>query len=140
MLIELLAFYFNGHQWLASQLRHKNIPFTPKDNAFLDIADFDHTQKLVDRIDVIKLHQKLDRFAETQKDKNHRYKGFNLLADEDTQVLRILARGEFMISGFTNSAIRKFMPEKNPGQMSRLLKRLRVHGLIKKVGRTYKMV
>jgi hypothetical protein len=82
--------------------------------------------------------KKLNRITETQKDKNHRYKGFNLLADEDTQLLRILARGEFMISGFTNSAIRKLMPEKNPGQMSRLLKRLRVHGLIKKVGRTYK--
>jgi DNA-binding PadR family transcriptional regulator len=30
------------------------------------------------------------------------------------------------------------MPDKSPGQISRMLKRLRSHGLIKKVGRTYK--
>jgi hypothetical protein len=59
-----LQFYFNGHQWLASQLRRKNIPFTLKDNAFLDIDDFDRAQKLVGRIDVTKLHRKLDRLAE----------------------------------------------------------------------------
>jgi DNA-binding IclR family transcriptional regulator len=32
----------------------------------------------------------------------------------------------------------RHLPDKNSGQVSRLLKRLRVHGLIKKVGRTYK--
>jgi DNA-binding PadR family transcriptional regulator len=30
------------------------------------------------------------------------------------------------------------LPEKTLGQISRLLKRLRVHGLIKKIGRHYK--
>ena len=35
-------------------------------------------------------------------------------------------------------ALRRFLPAKNSGQISRLLKRLRVHGLIKKVGHTYK--
>ena len=37
-----------------------------------------------------------------------------------------------------NKTLRQFLPEKNSGQVSRLLKRLRLHGLIKKVGRTYK--
>ena len=81
---------------------------------------------------------KLSKITKTQKDKNHRYKGFNLLADEDTQLLRVLARGEFMITGFSNRALRKLMPNKSPGQISRLLKRLRVHGLIRKIGKTYK--
>ncbi len=80
----------------------------------------------------------LSKITKTQKDKKHRYKGFNLFSDEDAELLRILARGEFMISGLTNKAIRKLMPHKSPGQISRLLKRLRVHGLIRKVGKTYK--
>ncbi len=46
--------------------------------------------------------------------------------------------GEFNISGFQNKNLRQRLPEKTSGQASRLLKRLRVHGRIKKVGRTYK--
>ena len=37
-----------------------------------------------------------------------------------------------------NKTLRRFLPDKNSGQMSRLLKRLRVHGLVKKVGRACK--
>ena len=37
-----------------------------------------------------------------------------------------------------NKTLRRFLPDKDSGQMSRLLKRLRVHGLIKKVDHTYK--
>ena len=42
-----------------------------------------------------------------------------------------------MISGFRNADIRHQLPL-NGGQISRLLKRLRVHGPIKRIGRTYK--
>lgn len=34
--------------------------------------------------------------------------------------------------------MRRFLSGKTSGQVSRLLKRLRLHGLIKKIGRTYK--
>src|SRR3954452_20110180 len=37
-----------------------------------------------------------------------------------------------------NKTLRRHLPELNSGQVSRLLKRLRTHGLIKKIGRTYK--
>ena len=37
-----------------------------------------------------------------------------------------------------NKTLRRFLLDKNSGQVSRLLKRLRVHGLIKKVGHSYK--
>ena len=78
------------------------------------------------------------RLAATKEENDHRYKGFNLLSEEDASLLRLLARGEFTISGFTNKSLRQHLPHKNSGQVSRLLKRLRVHGLIKKVGRRYK--
>jgi predicted transcriptional regulator len=66
------------------------------------------------------------------------YRGFNLLAADDQELFRTLARGEHHISGFTNRSLRNVLRHKSSSQISRLLKRLRTHGLIKKVGRTYK--
>jgi DNA-binding transcriptional ArsR family regulator len=82
--------------------------------------------------------QRLNRVTETRVEKEHRYKGFNLLAEADAAVLRLLLRGEFAISGLTARAIRKLLSDKTRGQISRLLKRLRVHGLLRKIGHHYK--
>jgi DNA-binding IclR family transcriptional regulator len=50
-----------------------------------------------------------------------------------------LLQGEFFISGFTNRQLRsQYLPDLSASQVTRLLKRLRVHGVIKKVGRRYK--
>jgi DNA-binding HxlR family transcriptional regulator len=49
-----------------------------------------------------------------------------------------LESGEFNISGFQNKDLRRRVKGKNTGQISRLMKRLRSHGLIKKIGKTYK--
>jgi hypothetical protein len=85
-------------------------------------------------VGVHKLHQ----LAETQMENDRRYKGFNLLAEEDASLFRLLLHGEFFISGFANKSLRQLLQNKSSSQMSRLLKRLRVHGLIKKVRRRYK--
>ncbi len=82
--------------------------------------------------------QRLKQLTHSQVEQEHSYKGFNLLAEEDAIVLRLLLRGEFMISGLTSRALRALLPDKTNGQVSRLLKRLRVHGLLKKVGHRYK--
>ena len=66
------------------------------------------------------------------------YRGFNLLSGEDQELFAALSRGEFNISGLTNRALRRVMPDRTSSQISRQLKRLRTHGVIKKVGRTYK--
>jgi hypothetical protein len=82
--------------------------------------------------------EKLHRLAETKVHQDHRYKGFNLFSEEDTLLFHTLVRGEFAISGFTNKHLRQHLPGKNSGQITRLLKRLRVHRLIKKVSKRYK--
>ena len=69
---------------------------------------------------------------------NRNYKGFNFFDHDDLQLLLTIARGEFNISGFQNKNIRKFMSTKSSGQVSRLMKRLHVHGLIKKIKNSYK--
>jgi hypothetical protein len=82
---------------------------------------------------------KLHRLTETQQDdQGHRYKGFNLLAEEDSSFFRLLADGQFVIAGFSNKALRQNLPEKNSGQITRLLRRLRQHGLVKRVSKRYR--
>ena len=82
--------------------------------------------------------EKLHRVVETKVDNGHRYKGFNLFSEKDTLLFRTLLHGEFTVSGFTNKDLRSHLPGQNSGQITRLLKRLRVHGIIKKVSRHYK--
>lgn len=81
---------------------------------------------------------KLDRLSQPVQKQGRSYSGFNLFDAADEALLTAIARGEFNISGMKNKTLRRLLPDKNSGQMSRLLKRLRLHGLIKKVGHTYK--
>jgi hypothetical protein len=82
--------------------------------------------------------EKLHQLAETKTEHQHRLKGFNLFSEEDTCLFRTLLQGEFFISGFTNKQLRSYLSNKSASQVTRLLKRLRAHGVIKKVGRRYK--
>lgn len=83
--------------------------------------------------------ENLHKLAETKTENHHRHKGFNLFSEEDTCLFRSLLQGEFFISGFTNQQLRsQYLPDKSASQVTRLLKRLRVHGVIKKVGKRYK--
>jgi hypothetical protein len=66
------------------------------------------------------------------------YRGFNLFHGEDLDLFEAVIRGEFNISGFTGRRLRAVLPDKTGFQISRMLKRLRMHGLIRKIGRTYK--
>ena len=61
------------------------------------------------------VHQ-LNRLTESRTENEHRYKGFNLLAEADAAILRLLVRGEFAISGITARAVHALLPEKTRGQ------------------------
>lgn len=80
----------------------------------------------------------LHHLAETEIVDNRRYKGFNLLSEEDSSLFRVLASGEFTINGFSNRTLRQRLPALNSGQVTRLIKRLHVHGVIKRVGKHYR--
>jgi hypothetical protein len=82
--------------------------------------------------------EKLHQLAETKTENHHRHKGFNLFSEEDSCLFRTLLQGEFFISGFTNKQLRTYLSNHSASQVTRLLKRLRAHGVIKKVGRRYK--
>jgi hypothetical protein len=81
---------------------------------------------------------RLQQLTRTQVENDHHYKGFNFFAEDDVTLFRALLRGEFVISGLTRRALQAVLPDRTLNQVGRLLKRLRVHGLLKKVGRRYK--
>jgi hypothetical protein len=71
-----------------------------------------------------------------ENDRN--YRGFNFFDPQDEELFRSLGSGEFKISGFQNQDLRRRLSDRNSGPISRTMKRLRAHGLIKKIGHTYK--
>jgi len=80
----------------------------------------------------------LNKISRPTKDNGRSYRGFNLFHGEDLDLFRFVVRGEFNISGFQNRNLRALLPKKSAHQVSRLLKRLRKHGLIKRIANTYK--
>lgn len=52
-----LQIYFNGHNYLASQLEEKNIKYSMMDNAFDHIENFEEAQRISDGIDPRMLHE-----------------------------------------------------------------------------------
>ena len=74
----------------------------------------------------------------TRDDQDRAVRGFNLLQRQDHELFLALARGEFTISGMNNKRLRRVLKDQSGSRVSRLLRALRLHGLIKKVGRTYK--
>lgn len=81
---------------------------------------------------------RLNKIAKTVVADEHTYKGFNLFDETDQTLFETIARGEFNAYGFQNKNLRKRMPDFSGNRMSRILKRLRIHGLVKKIARTYK--
>jgi len=81
---------------------------------------------------------KLNKISQPVEENDRSYRGFNFFDPEDEELFEALGRGEFNISGFQNKDLRRRVKSKNTGQVSRLMKRLRTQGLIKKIGRTYK--
>jgi hypothetical protein len=81
--------------------------------------------------------KKLDKVVEPITVNERTYRGFNFFSKEDARILTAVADGDFTLKGVTNKELRKLLPDKKPSQISRILKRLRTHGIIKKVGKTY---
>ena len=81
----------------------------------------------------------LDKLSRPAQDAAARsWRGFNLFLRADLQgVLAVLA-AEHQISGLTSRRLQRLLPRWTRSQIGRLLRRLRLHGRIKKVGKTYK--
>lgn len=81
--------------------------------------------------------KRLGKVTSSKNENNRNYKGFNFFSADDLTVLMAIVRGEFNINGFRNKNMQKLLGF-NGGKISRLIKRMRVHGLIKKATSSYK--
>lgn len=82
--------------------------------------------------------QNLKKLSQQVIENNRTFKGFNVFYSDDLFILETIIRGEFLIDGFRSKHLKKFLSFSTPSQISRILKRLRLHGLIKKIGNSYK--
>ena len=82
--------------------------------------------------------KKLDKISRTVINHDRSYKGFNLFSDDDQLLFQSIASPELTISGFQNKHLRRKLKGKTSAQISRTIKRLHVHGLIRKIAHTYK--
>ena len=80
----------------------------------------------------------IDKVAKPTHEHGRSYRGFNLFLGDDYRLFLAIARGEWAISGFRAADLRARLPDISASRSSHLLKRLRLHGLIKKVGNRYK--
>ena len=71
------------------------------------------------------------------------YSAFNILSNEMLTILKVIANGKYLINGFTNKMIRKEIFETSESKYiinktTRLLSKLKAHGIIKKVAKKNK--
>ena len=71
---------------------------------------------------------------------DRKYTGFNILEKDTLKLFTIISSGEYLINGFSNKLIRekyfsKEITKKDINKLTRLLSKLKAHGIIKKVAR-----
>ena len=89
-------------------------------------------------IDNAKVAVKEIKSISQRKEVNNRmHSGFNILSSETTTIFQVIASGDFLIKGFSNKNIRARIYDeinsKTINKVTRLLAKLRAHGIIKKI-------
>jgi hypothetical protein len=89
----------------------------------------------------------INQFTERKTENDKHYKGFNPLNNEDNIIFQELLNGLFISTGFRNKDLKSVLSKRlaaitgkvwTTSKVCRLLKRLRVFGLLKRVTKTYK--
>ena len=105
------------------------------------------TKRYIDALPLIDLDKptlnEIKNISESIKVNSKTISGFNLLNKETLKILQTISNGKYLINGFTNKSIRKEIFDENDfsyiiNKITRLLYKLKVHGIIKKVARKNK--
>lgn len=81
------------------------------------------------------------------QEKGRRYRGLNPWAEPDAPLLKLINRGEWTLSGFSNRDLRSSLYPRQPnpieqrrqsGRITRALARLRAHGIIARISGSYR--
>lgn len=82
--------------------------------------------------------RRLESLSQPVSDQKRSYRGLNFFDRNDRALLLTLARGEFNLRGFQVRDLRPILSHLTGAQLSRQIKRLRMHRLVKQVRGTYK--
>ena len=82
--------------------------------------------------------KKLTEVSKPAEEKGRTYRGFNFFNPDDLKILEVIDRGEFNIQGLQNKHVRRLVGDISSSAMSRIFKRLHLHGLIQKIEGSYK--
>jgi len=139
--------FFKHHRWVEQKNGQRVFKLAPLKRSIYSLSDLVKlmraaNQRYLDFIseldDPSAGRKLLNKVCEPKKQQGRSYKGLNFFHAADQKLIETLARGEFTICGFRNKDLRRLLPPMNTAQISRRLKCLRLHGLIRRVGRTYK--
>lgn len=75
---------------------------------------------------------KLEAVSQPVRENGRSYKGLNFFEARDLRVLKVLGRGEFRAFGMQNKDVRSHLDGVSFAAMSRVFKRLSLHGLIRR--------
>ena len=95
-------------------------------------------------IPVKSTQKEIEAVCARKTDKGKVYTGFNVWDAETLKILRVIADGKYLLSGITNKKLRgELYPEtcnekKTIGRTTRLLKKLRVHKILRKIPHSQK--
>lgn len=88
-----------------------------------------------------------DAFVRPVVDDRHRFRALRLSDPGELALLEAVSRGEFFITGFRNRDLRRLLyarpqtkadDRKRSGRLSRLLRLLRAHGVVRKIPKTHR--
>ena len=82
--------------------------------------------------------KRLEKIAGPVHEEGRSHRGFNLFQGDDLDRFQAISRGQFTISGFRSRDLREWLPCRTAAQLARMIKRLRVPGLLKKIGKRSK--
>lgn len=141
------ATFFKIHRWVEQRDGHRQWKLAPLRKHIYSLRDLRKLMKAANErylafmasIDNPRAGLKdIDKLSAPAKDHGRSFRGFNLFQNQDYRLFLTLARGEWAISGFRAADLRTHIRHLSPSQSSYVLKRLRTHGLIKKIGHRYK--
>jgi len=139
--------FFKHHRWVEQRDGTRVFKLAPLKKSIYSLGDLRELMLAANRryLDFISdiddptvPMKRLAKISKPAKERGRSYKGFNFFSDDDQRLFEAVAQGEHTISGMRNRDIRRQLPHLTAGQVSRNLERLRTHGLIKRIGRTYK--
>ena len=130
-------------QWVCMR---KSVADMPRRMEIARAANERYLEALAVVGEVSPIREVLDPVSKSRTQAGRRYRSLRPVSQEEAHVFQVLLRGEFALQGFRNKDLRTCLFPQTPvtdgdgrkvsGRTTRLLRLLRAHGLIAKVGRT----